>query len=97
LELPFDAAVKTGTSSNYRDNWALGYAGDVVVGVWVGRHDGAPLLGVSGVAGAGPLFRELMLAAMGKQRPRFPAPPSGVISHPQGSERDLMLAARRPY
>ena len=66
LELPFRAAVKTGTSSNYRDNWTLGYAGDFAVGVWVGRHDGAPMHGVSGVSGAGPAFRHLMLSAEGK-------------------------------
>ncbi|HEY6882392.1 MAG TPA: transglycosylase domain-containing protein [Polyangiales bacterium] len=70
LELPFPAAVKTGTSSHYRDNWTIGYAGDTAIGVWVGRHDGAPLHGVSGVSGAGPAFRQLMLAAEGKRLPR---------------------------
>jgi penicillin-binding protein 1C len=67
LELPFPVAVKTGTSSRYRDNWTVGYAGNTVVGVWVGRHDGAALHGVSGVSGAGPAFRHLMLAAEGRQ------------------------------
>lgn len=69
LELPFVAAVKTGTSSHYRDNWTVGYAGDTVVGVWVGRHDGGALHGVSGVSGAGPAFRHLMLTAEGKHTP----------------------------
>lgn len=68
LELPFAAAVKTGTSSDYRDNWALGYAADYAVGVWVGRHDGASLQGVSGVSGAGPAFRHLMLSAVDERR-----------------------------
>jgi len=94
LELPFDAAVKTGTSSDYRDNWALGYAGDVVVGVWVGRHDGAPMHGVSGVAGAAPAFRRIMLAAVGRQAPRWPRPPAGVAWRTTGSLHDLALAAR---
>lgn len=78
LELPFATAVKTGTSSDYRDNWAIGYAGDVVVGVWVGRHDGAPMHGVSGVSGAGATFRQLLLAATGKLAPRFPPLPAGL-------------------
>ena len=69
LELPFVTAVKTGTSSHYRDNWTVGYAGDTVVGVWVGRHDGGALHGVSGVSGAGPAFRHLMLTAEGKRAP----------------------------
>jgi penicillin-binding protein 1C len=80
LELPFPTSVKTGTSSNYRDNWTVGYAGDTAVGVWVGRHDGAPLHGVSGVSGAGPAFRQLMLAAEGKRMPRLPAAPDHLLS-----------------
>jgi penicillin-binding protein 1C len=80
LELPFPTSVKTGTSSHYRDNWTVGYAGDTALGVWVGRHDGAPLHGVSGVSGAGPAFRQLMLAAEGKRMPRFPAAPTHLLS-----------------
>lgn len=80
LDLPFATAVKTGTSSRYRDNWTVGYAGDTVVGVWVGRHDGGSLHGVSGVSGAGPAFRHLMLTAEGKRAvassaPRVSTPP----------------------
>jgi penicillin-binding protein 1C len=80
LELPFPTSVKTGTSSNYRDNWTVGYAGDTAIGVWVGRHDGAPLHGVSGVSGAGPAFRQLMLAAEGKRMPRSPSAPDHLLS-----------------
>lgn len=92
LELPFDAAVKTGTSSRYRDNWTLGYAGDVVVGVWVGRHDGASMHGVSGVSGAGPTFRRLMLEAVGRSAGSFPAPPKGLYLARYGSRLDLAHA-----
>lgn len=81
LELPFATAVKTGTSSNYRDNWTVGYAGDTVVGVWVGRHDGAALQGVSGVSGAGPAFRHLMLTAEGKSAPRMLRQPPDAAVH----------------
>jgi penicillin-binding protein 1C len=63
LELPFPVAVKTGTSKGFRDNFAVGYTSDVTVGVWVGNFDGSPMQGVSGVAGAGPLFRDVMIAA----------------------------------
>jgi penicillin-binding protein 1C len=80
LELPFPTSVKTGTSSHYRDNWTVGYAGDTAIGVWVGRHDGAPLHGVSGVSGAGPAFRQLMLAAEGKRMPRFPTASDHLLS-----------------
>lgn len=64
LELPFPAAVKTGTSKGFRDNLTVGFTGELTVAVWVGNMDGSPMQGVSGVAGAGPLFREVMLSAM---------------------------------
>ncbi len=71
LELAFPVAVKTGTSKGYRDNWTVGYTREVTVGVWVGNFDGSPMQHSSGVSGAGPLFRDVMLAAM-KGRPRAP-------------------------
>lgn len=71
LNLPFPVAAKTGTSKGFRDNWALGYTREVTVGVWVGNFDGTPLRDASGITAAGPLFHDLMLAAM---RGRTPAP-----------------------
>lgn len=65
LEMPFVAAVKTGTSSNHRDNWAVAVTHEVTAAVWVGNFDGRPLAhGVSGVVGAAPLLRAVLLAAM---------------------------------
>lgn len=63
LELPFPVAVKTGTSQGYHDNWTIGYTREVTVGVWVGNFDRTPLVGSSGVTGAGPIFHAVMLAA----------------------------------
>lgn len=62
LELPFPVAVKTGTSKDYRDNWAVGFTPRHTIAVWVGNFDGSPMRHVSGVSGAGPLFRSLALA-----------------------------------
>lgn len=61
LSLPFPAAAKTGTSKDYRDNWTVGFTPDYTVGVWVGNFDGKPMHHVSGIAGCGPLFRDIML------------------------------------
>jgi penicillin-binding protein 1C len=69
LSLPFPVAVKTGTSKGLRDNWAIGYTREVTVAVWAGNFDGSPLVRSSGVTGAAPLFREVMLAAMRKRSP----------------------------
>ena len=60
LELPFPCAVKTGTSKDYRDNWTVGYTPRHTVAVWTGNFDGAPMRWVSGVSGAGPLFKAIM-------------------------------------
>ncbi len=64
LSLPFRCAAKTGTSSNYRDNWTVGFTREVTVGVWVGNFNGEPMKNISGVTGAGPIFRDAMKAAM---------------------------------
>jgi penicillin-binding protein 1C len=92
LEFPFPVAVKTGTSSRYRDNVTLGYAGDLVVGVWVGRHDGAPLHGVSGVAGAAPAFRRIVMGLAREPRIATRAAPAGVVRVTRGARVDLAIA-----
>lgn len=61
LDVPFPAAVKTGTSSDFHDTWTVGFTRDYTVGVWVGNFDGSPMRGVSGVTGAGPLWNRIML------------------------------------
>ncbi len=69
LRMPFPCAVKTGTSRNYRDNWAVGYTRDYTVGVWAGNFNGVPMQQVAGVTGAGPLFRRVMLLLHDKKEP----------------------------
>ncbi|MHB8054763.1 MAG: penicillin-binding protein 1C [Candidatus Aminicenantales bacterium] len=79
LNLPFPAAAKTGTSKDFRDNWTIGYTPRYTVAVWVGNFDGAPMHNVSGVTGAGPLFRDIMLLLEGRgPNPLFPEPPGLV-------------------
>lgn len=61
LHLPFPCAAKTGTTKDYRDNWCLGFTTEYAVGVWVGNFDGSSMQGVSGISGAAPLFRDIMI------------------------------------
>jgi penicillin-binding protein 1C len=63
FEVPFPAAVKTGTSTGFRDTWTIGYTPNIAIGVWVGNADGAPMLDLAGVEGAGPIWRDAMMAA----------------------------------
>lgn len=61
LAFPFPVACKTGTSSDYRDNWAVGYTPEFTVAVWVGNPDGKPMCGISGVTGAAPALHAIFL------------------------------------
>lgn len=58
-------AVKTGTTKDFRDNWAFGYTPEFVLGVWVGNADNTPMEGVSGITGAVPIWHDIMLATFG--------------------------------
>ncbi len=64
LKLPFPAAVKTGTTDDWRDNWTVGYTPDLVVGVWVGNADNSPMENISGVTGAAPIWNRFMQMAI---------------------------------
>jgi penicillin-binding protein 1C len=59
LAFDFPVACKTGTSSGYRDNWAIGFTPEFSVGVWVGNMDGSPMRGITGVTGAAPVMHEI--------------------------------------
>jgi 1A family penicillin-binding protein len=70
------AAVKTGTSNEWRDSWAVGFTPDVTVGVWVGNSDNSPMQEVAGSNGAGTIWRALMNAYhAGRPIRQFERPP----------------------
>ena len=52
--------MKTGTTQQYRDDWTIGYTPQYTVGVWVGNNDYTPMRNLSGVYGAGPLWKNIM-------------------------------------
>lgn len=52
-------AVKTGTSTDFRDNWVISYHKDAIIGVWVGNPDASPMQDVSGISGAGPIWHSM--------------------------------------
>lgn len=51
MNLPIQTAIKTGTSTDYRDAWAVGYNHRYVVGIWMGNMDNKPMNGVTGSSG----------------------------------------------
>jgi penicillin-binding protein 1C len=83
LAFDFPVACKTGTSSNYRDNWTFGFTPEFTVGVWVGNPDNSPMHGITGVTGAAPIFHEIMM----KLRDRYG---TGWYYEPSGIERGFI-------
>ncbi|HSR31994.1 MAG TPA: PBP1A family penicillin-binding protein [Anaerolineae bacterium] len=77
LELTRPAAVKTGTTTDFRDNWTVGYTPDLVVGVWTGNADNEPMRNVSGISGAAPIWHDFMESALRGQ-------PAGEFGRPDG-------------
>lgn len=63
LELDRPAAVKTGTTTDWRDAWTVGYTPDVVTGVWVGNWDDTPMEHLSGASAAAPIWHAVMTFA----------------------------------
>ncbi|MXX24726.1 MAG: LysM peptidoglycan-binding domain-containing protein [Caldilineaceae bacterium SB0668_bin_21] len=64
LKLSRPAAAKTGTTTNFKDNWTVGFTKYLVAGVWTGNSDGTPMWGNSGAAGAAPLWHNFMEAVI---------------------------------
>ncbi|HAE83004.1 MAG TPA: penicillin-binding protein 1C, partial [Ktedonobacter sp.] len=68
-----------GTSSDFKDNWTVGYTTDYVMGVWAGNNDNSPMVNVTGVDGAAPIWHDsMLLAEQGKPITNFPDP-TGVV------------------
>lgn len=58
------AAGKTGTTSDYRDAWFMGYTPDLVTGVWVGNDDNRPMKKVTGGMLPAQIWHNYMIAAL---------------------------------
>jgi penicillin-binding protein 1C len=87
FDFPFPTAVKTGTSRNFTDNWAVAVTAGFTVAVWVGDAAGRPMRQVSGLTGAGPLLRRAVM----RVAPRYPA---GVLPTPADRGARLVTLCR---
>ncbi|MGQ9849776.1 MAG: transglycosylase domain-containing protein [Aggregatilineaceae bacterium] len=54
------ASVKTGTTNDFRDNWTVGFTRNLAVGVWAGNTDNTPMVNISGLDGAAPIWNGVM-------------------------------------
>jgi len=72
-------AAKTGTTKDFRDNWAFGYTTDLALGVWTGNADDSPMDGVNGITGAVPIWRDIFQTEMRFARPIKTIEPDGLV------------------
>ncbi len=93
LDFPFAVAAKTGTSQAYHDNWTIGYTREITVGVWVGNFDRTPLRQSSGVTGAGPIFHDVMLAAVEHVRGSLPLFDPAALAEPTAGLAEVSICA----
>lgn len=96
LATRYPASVKTGTSTDMRDNWAVGFSSRYTVGVWVGNFSGEPMHDVSGVTGAAPVWREIMDFLHEGGPPVFESAPAGLV-HQFVSYKDAIEPPRREW
>ena len=82
LATRFWSAVKTGTSKDMRDNWAVGWSERYTVGVWVGNASGAAMHDVSGTSGAAPIWAAVMGFLHAREPSRAPRAPPGLMRAP---------------
>ena len=75
LRLSLPAAVKTGTTNDWRDAWAAGYTPFVTVGVWTGNNNNEPTARVESLTGGGIIWRNVMeeIFVLVREQPRYAA------------------------
>ena len=95
FDFPFPAAVKTGTSRHFTDNWAVAVTGNFTVAVWAGDVRGRPMEGVSGVTGAGPLLHRAVVLTAARYAPGvLPSPADASLTSAQVCRVSGLLATR---
>lgn len=90
----YDIAGKTGTTSDYKDAWFVGYTGGFVTAVWTGKDDNTPMKRVTGGGAPAEVWRTFMAAAL----PRLKATPipGGVAEPPPPQPTDPIADLLEP-
>ncbi len=74
----FPMAIKTGTSTNHRDCWVIGYTARHIIGLWAGNFDGAPGDTASGSRTCGPILHDIACRLYGRGNPAVFARPKTI-------------------
>ncbi len=97
LRIDRPVAVKTGTTTNFHDNWTIGYTPDLVTGVWVGNANHEPMRGVTGLSGAGPIWHQFMREALTGTPKNWFSIPEGLVKVEVCSLSGLLPTNACPY
>lgn len=97
LNIGRPAAVKTGTTTNYHDNWTVGYTPDLVVGVWAGNTDQEAMRDVSGLTGAAPIWHEFMRTVLNGVEVHDFQQPEGLVRVEVCALSGLLPTSDCPY
>lgn len=79
LNISRPAAVKTGTTEDFKDAWTIGYTPSLVVGVWLGNNFNQPMDGIAGSLGAAPIWRQLIETFLEGTAVEQFTPPEGIV------------------
>jgi penicillin-binding protein 1C len=97
LRIDRPAAVKTGTTSNFHDNWTVGYTPELVVGVWVGNTSYEPMRDVNGLTGAAPIWHQFMRTVLTGSPPQSFIRPEGLVQEEVCFLSGLLPTPACPY
>jgi penicillin-binding protein 1C len=91
LQFPVETAIKTGTSTDYRDAWAIAYDYRHTIAVWMGNLDGSAMNGVTGAVGPAMVLRSLF-SELNRNRDTRALPVSSKLIQAKVCRRDGSLA-----
>lgn len=94
LSVPFEMAAKTGTSKDYKDNFAIGYTPRWTIGVWVGNFDASPMQKISGITGAGPILHDVAVYMQNKYPAAWFPVPKGIKRAEVCNETGLLASPK---
>jgi len=97
LQIGRPAAVKTGTTTNFHDNWTVGYTPDLVVGVWAGNADHQAMRNVNGLTGAAPIWAEFIRTVLTGRSERSFSRPAGIVQAEVCALSGLLPTPDCPY
>jgi penicillin-binding protein 1C len=97
LQLDRPAAVKTGTTTNFHDNWTVGYTPSLVIGVWAGNTSHEGMYDITGLTGAAPIWAQSMRSILSGQPEETFQRPDGMVSENVCTLSGLLPGDSCPY